>query len=86
MRKIVIDPSCPLRGREVETNGHGLWGCDVARAVWAERTRGIQKHAIEANEFLTIFSSLSDQLDQEELELVAMTTQKLWLRRNQWVF
>jgi hypothetical protein len=85
-RKIVSDPICPLCGREVETSGHVLWGCDAARSVWSESLRAIQKCAVEANEFNSIFSYLSDRLSQEDLELAAIITQRIWLRRNQWVF
>jgi hypothetical protein len=82
----VTDSNCPLCGREVETSGHVLWGCDATRAVWIESSRAIQKCAIEADEFHNILNCLTDRLNQEELELAAIIAQKLWLRRNQWVF
>jgi len=63
-RKIVTDPFCPLCGREVETSGHVLWSCVAARAVWSESPRAIQKCAVEANEFSSIFSHLCDRLEE----------------------
>jgi hypothetical protein len=85
-RKVVSDPLCPLCGHEAETTGHVLWTCDAARAVWAESPRTIQKCAIEAKDFCSILKYLRDRLSQEDLELVAMIAQRLWTRRNQWVF
>jgi hypothetical protein len=85
-RKVVTNPNCRLCGLEVDMFGHVLWGCDATRAVWTESSRAIQKCAIEADEFHNIFSCLSDRLNQEELELATIIAQKLWLRRNQWVF
>jgi hypothetical protein len=63
-----------------------MWTCDAARAIWAESSRAIQKCATEAKDFLSILNDLSDRLAQEELEFVAFIAQKLWTRRNQWVF
>jgi hypothetical protein len=85
-RKIVTDPLCPLCGREVESTGHTLWSCEAARAVWSESPRAIQKCAIDAPDFLGIFSHLCDRLELEDLELSAIIAQRLWHRRNQWVF
>lgn len=85
-RKIVPDLGCPKCGKEAESNGHLLWWCDASKAVWAECSQRIQKCTIKEEYFLTIFGKLSDRLEQEDLELVAMVTQKIWLRRNRVVF
>lgn len=85
-RKIVSDPICPLCGREMETSGHVLWNCDVARAVWSESPRAMQKCAVEANDFSLIFNHLCERLSVEDLELAAVIAHRIWLRRNQWVF
>lgn len=78
-RKIVSGPTCPLCGRETETSGHALWSCDAARAVWSESPRAIQKCAIEANDFSYIFSHLCERLNDEDLELATVITQRIWL-------
>jgi len=85
-RKIVTDPLCPICGREVESAAHSLWNCDAARAVWSEASRAIQKCAINDSDFFRIFCELYERLEIEDLELAAMIAQRLWHRRNQWVF
>lgn len=42
-RKIVLDPLCSICGLEVETMGHILWSCLVARDTWGMCGRKLQK-------------------------------------------
>jgi hypothetical protein len=85
-RKVVIEPGCPTCGMEIKTTIHSLWWCRAAPAVWTECSGCLQKCAIESGDFLTIFEQLSNRLDREELELIAMITQNIWHRKNRVVF
>jgi ribonuclease HI len=65
-----------------ESSAHVIWRCPASVAVWAECSRRIQKTIIPEGGFLTIFEHFSKRLGAEDLELVAIIAQKLWLRRN----
>lgn len=69
-----------------ESSAHVIWRCPASVAVWAECNRRIQKTVIPEGEFLSIFEHLSKQLGDEDLELVAVIAQKLWLRHNTVVY
>jgi hypothetical protein len=84
--KVVDEPGCPTCRREVETSCHAFWGCRAALAIWAEYGGRIQKCVLEDGSFLNIFESLSHRLEREEMEFVALITQKIWHRRNNIVF
>jgi len=85
-RKIFPDFLCPMCGLEPETSGHILWGCDSARAVWGMCGGYLQKSLVFSEDFLSIFEYLCERLNNEVLELFAVITYKLWLRRNRDVF
>ncbi|XP_062157888.1 uncharacterized protein LOC133865460 [Alnus glutinosa] len=85
-RKIVIDQLCPMCNSEAESNGHVLWRCDSAKAVWGSCRGPIQKTSVEAEEFFDIFAFLCDRLEDKDLELFASVAYKVWARRNMVVF
>jgi hypothetical protein len=33
-KKIIDDPKCAICGGDIETLGHVIWSCTVARDVW----------------------------------------------------
>jgi hypothetical protein len=78
MRKIVKDSNCPMCGKVAESSGHSLWWCEASQAVWAEASKRIQKCTSDEDDFLTIFSHLSDNLDRETLEWFTMVAQRIW--------
>jgi hypothetical protein len=71
---------------EAESNGHILWRCDSAQAVWGCCRGPIQKTSVEAEEFFDIFAFLCDRLEDKDLELFASIAYKIWARRNRVVF
>jgi ribonuclease HI len=71
---------------EAESNGHALWRCDSAQAVWGCCGGPIQKSSVEAEDFFDIFAFLCDRLKDKELELFASIARKIWSRRNRVVF
>jgi hypothetical protein len=73
-------------GSEAETNGHALWWCDSAQAVWGNCEGPIQKSSVVAEDFFGIFSYLCARLEKEDLELFAVIANKIWSRRNKVVF
>jgi ribonuclease HI len=85
-RKIVTDQLCPMCNSDTESNGHVLWRCDSAKAVWGCCRGPIQKTSVEAEEFFDIFAALSDRLGDKDLELFGSIAHKIWARRNRVVF
>jgi hypothetical protein len=70
--KCVSEPFCPQCGTEVETSGHFLWSCLAAGAVWSLCTPKLQKGIIREGDFQSIFFSLCNRLDTQEVELMAV--------------
>jgi len=85
-RRIVENPLCPCCGVEVESSIHAVWLCVAAKSVWSECSPRIHKCVSDASDFLTLFGILEERLEREELEFAAMVTQRIWFRRNRFVF
>lgn len=62
------------------------FGCVAAKSVWSECSSRIHKCVSGNTDFLTLFGVLSSRLEREELELFAMVAQRIWFRRNIYVF
>jgi hypothetical protein len=84
--RLVENPLCPLCGLESESSTHAVWLCDAAKAVWSECPSRIQKSSSGNDDFLTLFGMLNGRLDLEDMELFAMVAQRIWFRRNRFVF
>jgi hypothetical protein len=63
-----------------------VWLCDAAKAVWSECPPRIQKSSSGNDDFLTLFGSLNGRMEVEDIELFAMVAQRIWSRRNRYVF
>jgi hypothetical protein len=85
-RKVVDNPLCPLCGTEFESSIHAIWLCEAAKAVWSACPARIQKCATGDSDFLTLFGLLSARLSLEDLQFFAMVAQRVWFRRNKYVF
>jgi ribonuclease HI len=85
-RGITADALCPICGLETETVNHILWSCESAKDVWSECCRAIQKCSIAEGEFFSLFETLADKLNEEELQMMAGVARQIWLRRNAVVF
>jgi hypothetical protein len=85
-RKVVNDPLCPIFRLEVESSAHVIWRCSASIAVWSECNRSIQKCVVADGEILSIFEHLNLRLSVEDLGLVFVIAQKVWLRRNKMIF
>ena len=73
-RKIIDDPLCSMCQSEVETVGHTLWSCTVARDIWLECDARIQKSCSEEDAFCNILLRLFDRLPNEECDRVTCLT------------
>jgi hypothetical protein len=85
-KKIVTDQFCPMCGSEAETNGHILWWCDSARAIWGSYGVPIQKSSVVAEDFFRIFAYLCARLEVEDFELFAVIAHKIWYRQSRVIF
>ncbi|XP_062171134.1 uncharacterized protein LOC133876926 [Alnus glutinosa] len=85
-RRIVENPLCPFCGIEVESSIHAVWLCDAAKIVWSECSPRIHKCVSDVSDFLTLFGILEGRLEREEIEFFAMVAQRIWFRRNRFVF
>ncbi|KAF5471050.1 hypothetical protein F2P56_011525 [Juglans regia] len=83
---MVEDALCPIYVREVETVGHAIWSCGATSDVWAEGKSLAQKWCCNEEEFCVTWSRMVQQLNQRDIELVAVTMRYIWLRRNKVVF
>jgi hypothetical protein len=70
----------------VETIGHVVWSCSLARDVWLECTKKLQKSTSDEDAFINIFERLLECLNDVEIELIACVARQLWLRRNKLIF
>uniref|UniRef100_A0A7N2LRV2 RNase H type-1 domain-containing protein n=1 Tax=Quercus lobata TaxID=97700 RepID=A0A7N2LRV2_QUELO len=61
---------------------HALWCCGVARDVWANSHRWIQKCGGGHVDFVQLIEELMDKLAVEELELFLVQCWVIWSQRN----
>lgn len=57
----------------------------MAKDVWSQRCRKIQKRSLNCFSFQGIWDYLVTHLNQKELMEVAMIVRLLWFRRNEFV-
>jgi hypothetical protein len=85
-KKIISSPLCPVCELESETVAHVLWACPAAKDVWTESLKSIHKCSLMSGNFGAIVDMLHDRLEEDQMQLFAVTARLLWLRRNRWVF
>ena len=59
--------------------GHILRSCGLAKDVWLESTRKLQKSTSDEVDFLHIFAAMVEKLDPEELQLFSVTARSCGL-------
>jgi hypothetical protein len=67
---------------ENESALHVLWSCPSASNVG----ENVQKSFVEGGNFLDVLESWLDRCPMEEIELSAVITHSIWLRRNTVVY
>jgi hypothetical protein len=85
-KNITLDPLCPICNLEIETLGHALWTCNVAKDVWIECSSKIHKCTSDEEDFIRLVERLMARLDENQMHLVATVARQIWLRRNSVVF
>ncbi|KAG2667500.1 hypothetical protein I3760_15G118100 [Carya illinoinensis] len=83
---MVEDDSCPICNREVETMGHAIWSCEAARDVWAENASPLRKWSCSDESLSEVWERIIQKLPKLEVEMVAVSMRKIWLRRNKLIF
>lgn len=76
----------PLCEREIETIVHALCSCPATSDVWAEHDSPVQKCYGTKVDFLELWKKLNLYLKADEVELVAYTMRRIWLKRNSLIF
>ncbi|KAF5450665.1 hypothetical protein F2P56_030995 [Juglans regia] len=71
---------------EDETLMHVLWECHSANDIWGSEKNCVQKWGKYETDFLLLWEKCITSLDKSQLEELAMTLRKVWLRRNRMVF
>jgi hypothetical protein len=77
---------CHCCDGEEEDALHALWLCPVAKDVWESSFSCFQKFNFAGPNFRGLFAYCMERCTKEELELMAVTARRIWLRRNAWVF
>ncbi|KAG6628833.1 hypothetical protein CIPAW_14G039600 [Carya illinoinensis] len=85
-RKVSASNMCPICERRVETAVHMIWGCSAASDVWAMDESPVRKWCNAEWGFAELWASMFQKLRIEDVELMAYTMMRLWLRRNLLVF
>ena len=81
-RRVIEDGRCEACKQETETVLHALWGCGVARDVWAGCQGRIQKRVGGQADFINLFEEMMDKLEVEELELFLVQCWVIWGQRK----
>ena len=68
-RRIIGDSVCELCQQGSESGIHVLWGCGVARDVWAGNKGRLRKSVGGQADFIHLFEVLMDRLSREELKV-----------------
>lgn len=81
-RKVHVTEGCGLCQQTLETTGHILWECPLARNVWALVKGKIQKCSNEARDFFLLFGFMVQSLNQQGLLLWAIVAWSIWNAQN----
>lgn len=63
-----------------------LWACPSAKDVWIDSLKSIHKCSYLNANFADIVDMLLNLLEEDQLQLFAVTARLIWMRRNKWVF
>jgi hypothetical protein len=85
-KRVVEDKSCPCCTREEETIFHAISSCIAARDVWGTKNSCFLKCSCEGPTFRNLFEYYMGRMSREDLELMAVTSRRIWLHRNAMIF
>jgi hypothetical protein len=66
LRKVTMDPYCPICEGEEETVYHALWQCPAARDMWSAGCVKFQKSCLGGPKFLQVAEGMLNGCDQLE--------------------
>jgi hypothetical protein len=87
-RKVIIDPTCPICGREAESGStvfHILWDCASARDVWCWGPVFLQKSSYVGPSFMQVVEGIFQRGENDDIRLFVGVARRLWLRRNEFI-
>lgn len=61
---------------------HILWECPSSVDMWGACARSIQKSVGSYTSFLEVVDAMITRCSKEELNIFALTTKKIWAKRN----
>jgi len=85
-RKVIEIKICPCCEAEEGDALHALWSYPAARDVWGCLDSRFQKICFAGFNFQELFAYCLGRCTKEEMELMAVTSMRIWLRRNAWIF
>jgi ribonuclease HI len=85
-RKAIENKICPCCEVEDDDALHALWLCPAAKDVWGCSSSSFQKFCFAGADFQSLFAYCMDRCTKDELDLMATTARRIWLRRNAWIF
>lgn len=65
---------------------HTLWGCPMARNIWAMVAGKLQKRNSVAEDFYSLVRELMAVLTSNEMEVWAIVSWAIWNARNKYLF
>ena len=81
-----MNPACAICQQHDETVAHTLWGCPLARNIWALVKGNMQKRSAEVEDFYILVRELMVVLKTKELEVWATVSWSIWNARNRYLF
>ena len=85
-KRIPLNPACAICQQHDETVAHALWGCPLARNVWALVKGKMQKWSSKVEDFYILVRELMGVLTTKELEVWAIVSWSIWNARNRYLF
>lgn len=85
-RRLTNKDYCPICLHHPKTVIHVLWGCEAARDVRCQSSRSLQRMANSIPCFFDLWMYLAASLNQEALEEMALISNLIWERCNNYVF
>ena len=81
-----MDPACAVCHHHDETVAHALWGCPMARNVWAMVPGKLQKRSSTTEDFYSLARELMYVLTTKEVEVWGIVSWAIWNARNRYLF
>ena len=81
LKRIPVEDACGVCGK-VESSGHALWDCEVAKAVWRESKLSFPKFHSPLRDFLDLVWKIWEDRREFSWETFATTVWCIWKNKN----